>query len=99
VSAGLKRREDDPLAEPLEQAEAEIGHLTMELELYRKKSATEDAMSQVRALRGKVSPGTGRSYPLDLILSVHDVARSTFYDARKPAVEGPSQWPFGDLGV
>jgi hypothetical protein len=38
VSAGLKKREDDPLAEPLEQAEAEIGHLTKELELYRGKA-------------------------------------------------------------
>jgi transposase-like protein len=38
MSAGLREREDDPVSELLEQAEAKIGQLTMELELYRGKA-------------------------------------------------------------
>lgn len=37
-------------------------------------------MKQARALRGQRSPATGCRYPLDMILSVFDVPRSTFYE-------------------
>ena len=38
-------------------------------------------MSQVIALRGQSSPDTGKKYPLDLILKVFGISRSTFYDS------------------
>lgn len=48
-------------------------------------------MSQVRNLRGSISPGTGKKYPFEMILSVFDIASSTFYDREKgPQVSASS---------
>lgn len=37
-------------------------------------------------MRGKISPGTGRRYPLTLICAVYRVARSSVYGAQRPKV-------------
>jgi transposase InsO family protein len=50
-------------------------------------------MTQVRALRTTISPAMGKPYPLDLLLRVHGVARSTFYDAQRPPEPGPRPPP------
>lgn len=48
-------------------------------------------MSQAKALQGQTSPTTAKTYPLELILEVMGIPRSTFYDRISPKEVGASE--------
>jgi hypothetical protein len=75
---GLKTR-SDPEERELTLARAKIGELMMRLEL----------VEEAAAMRGLISPGNGRRYPLTMICAIMRVPRSTVYRTTAPASAAP----------
>ena len=91
---GLRRRGRDPGERELTRTRAKLGELTMRLELARElleKRGYGDELEKLLKRGPRVSPGTGRLYPLTMICEVWRGGRSTVYAARdREESDGPA---------
>ena len=91
---GLRRRGRDPGERELTRTRAKLGELTMRLELARElleKKGVRGRAGEALEARTRVSPGTGRLYPLTMICEVWRAGRSTVYAARdREESDGPA---------
>lgn len=87
---GLRRRRGGPLERELERTRAEVGQLTMRLQLAQgllEKKGIRGRAEEALQARAAVSPGTGRRYPLSLVCEVYRLARSSVYAALRRGTE------------
>jgi putative transposase len=83
AEAGLKRRTGDPMERELVRTRAKLGEVMMRLELSEElleKRGYGGRAEEALEARSRVSPTTGRPYPLTLVCSVYRLARSTVYE-------------------
>jgi transposase len=81
---GLKRRDLPGAERELTRAQAKVGELTMKLAVVERlleKKKVRGGAAEVEAFQGRVSPGTGRPYPVTLLCAAMRAPRSSVYAA------------------